>query len=138
VQVGQTSTTNYTDSGLSPGTTYSYTVAAYDAAGNTSSQSNVVSAVTAPALDTQPPSAPTNLGVTTAKGRKVVLAWEAATDNVGVTGYRVFRDGALVATVPSGLTYSDSPRRGDHTYYVVAIDAAGNQSQPSNSVTVTA
>jgi chitodextrinase len=45
-QVGTSTTTSYSDTGLSASTTYSYTVAAYDAAGNTSAQSSSVSATT--------------------------------------------------------------------------------------------
>jgi chitodextrinase len=134
VQVAETSGTSFSDSGLSPGSTYAYRVAAYDAAGNTSAQSSEILAATSPLPDTQPPSPPANLKVTDGKGRKIVLDWDAATDNVGVTSYRVFRDGALIATVLDRLSYSDSPRRGHHAYYVVAVDAAGNQSQQSNSV----
>ncbi len=47
-QLATTALTSYSDTGLSPGTTYSYTVAAYDAAGNVSAQSAPASAVTHP------------------------------------------------------------------------------------------
>jgi hypothetical protein len=65
---------------------------------------------------------------------QIALDWSNSTDNVGVTGYRVYRNGVLVATVTtsyyldSGLTAASS-----YTYAVAAIDAAGNAS--SNSAT---
>src|SRR5262245_64685271 len=47
--------------------------------------------------DTQAPSAPTNLRVTGVTASSVSLAWNASTDNVGVTRYDVLRDGAVVS-----------------------------------------
>jgi chitinase len=59
------------------------------------------------------------------------LTWNAATDNVGVTGYRVYRNGVLVSTV-SGTSYTDTGLVAGTTYQyrVTAIDAAGNESTP--------
>jgi len=61
VQVATPATTSYADAGLSPAATYSYTVAARDAAGNMSPDSASVSITTASAADTTPPSTPTGL-----------------------------------------------------------------------------
>lgn len=60
------------------------------------------------------------------------LTWAASTDNVGVSGYYVYRDGSMIA-VTSGTTYSDKglSRRTGHSYTVRAFDAAGNVSGPS-------
>ncbi|NUS06575.1 MAG: hypothetical protein HOV97_28920 [Nonomuraea sp.] len=88
--------------------------------------------------DTTPPSAPTGLRVTGTTSGGVSLAWTAATDNVGVTGYLVQRDGVQVATA-TGTSYTDTglaPSTG-YTYTVKARDAAGNQSAASASVTAT-
>ena len=73
--------------------------------------------------------------MSTGKGNKVVLSWNASSDNVGVAGYRVFRNGAQVATVTK-TTYSDTlPKKTTSaTYTVVAFDAAGNVSAPADSV----
>ena len=57
--MGSPTTTSYSDTGLTPSTTYSYTVKAADAAGNLSAASNTASATTLAAADTTPPSAPT-------------------------------------------------------------------------------
>ncbi|MEO5704853.1 MAG: hypothetical protein ABIZ52_00035 [Candidatus Limnocylindrales bacterium] len=66
---------------------------------------------------------------------KANLTWDAATDNVGVTGDRVYRNGTLGATV-TGRTWSESRQRLATTYTVRAIDAAGNLGPVSNSLLV--
>jgi fibronectin type 3 domain-containing protein len=135
VLVSTTTQTGYRDSGLATGITYVYTVDAYDASGNASAQSGPVTATT-DAVDRQAPTAPANLQASVLKGRKVKLVWSAASDNLGVTGYRIYRDGAAISTIPGTLSFTDSPGRGSHSYYVVALDAAGNVSADSNFVTV--
>ncbi|MFD7655052.1 cellulose binding domain-containing protein [Actinosynnema sp. NPDC059797] len=88
--------------------------------------------------DTTPPSAPSGLRVTGTTDTTASLAWDAATDNVGVTAYDVLRGGAVATSVSgttatvSGLTPSTA-----HTFTVRARDAAGNTSGPSNQVTAT-
>ncbi|SDL65043.1 Carbohydrate binding domain-containing protein [Nonomuraea maritima] len=88
--------------------------------------------------DTSPPSTPGNLRSTGVTSSSVSLAWNAATDNVGVTGYQVYRGGSAVTTV-SGTTFTDTGRAAGtaYTYTVRARDAAGNLSASSNAVTVT-
>jgi len=88
--------------------------------------------------DTTPPSAPGNLRVTGTTSTSVSLAWNASTDNVGVTGYDVYRNGTRITTV-TGTSYTDtglSPST-TYTYTVRAKDAAGNVSSPSNQVSAT-
>lgn len=117
---------------------------AHDAAGNTGVSSNVTVTVSNGGADTQPPTAPSNLTATAGK-RKISLAWGASTDNVGVTGYQVWRANSasgpfsLIATTTS-LSYVNSGLTTGSTrsYYVVAVDAAGNASAPSNTATATA
>ncbi|WP_143591063.1 cellulase family glycosylhydrolase [Thermoactinospora rubra] len=91
-----------------------------------------------PGGDTTPPSAPGNLRVTGTTSSSVSLAWNASTDNAGVTGYEVFRGSSLVATV-SGTSHTDGGLAAStgYTYTVKAVDAAGNRSAASNSVTAT-
>lgn len=88
--------------------------------------------------DTAAPTTPGNLRSTAKTDTSVALAWDAATDNVGVTGYQVFRGSALVQTV-SGTSYSDPGLTAGtaYTYTIKAVDAAGNVSAASNAVTVT-
>ncbi|MEV4392919.1 glycosyl hydrolase family 8 [Nonomuraea sp. NPDC049607] len=88
--------------------------------------------------DTTPPSVPGNLRATGTTSTSVSLAWDAATDDVGVTGYLVYRGSTLVTTV-AGTTYTDTgltPATA-YGYTVKARDAAGNQSAASGGVTAT-
>ncbi|MEV0429194.1 discoidin domain-containing protein [Micromonospora sp. NPDC050495] len=89
--------------------------------------------------DTQPPSAPGNLTLTEPAADQVRLAWTAATDNVGVTGYDIYANGSLRTSVgASTLSYTDTQPAGvTVSYQVRAHDAAGNQSAASNTVTRT-
>lgn len=87
--------------------------------------------------DTQPPTAPSNLAAGEIGANSVALTWAAATDNVGVSGYEVLRDGKSIATSTS-TSYTDnglSPDT-DYTYAVRAKDAAGNASPVSSAVKV--
>src|SRR5450631_953083 len=131
-------TTSWADTGLTASTTYSYTVSAYDPAGNGSAQSSVVQATTPPLLDTTPPTIPTNLSVTGTSTSTVSLAWTASTDNVGVAGYKIYRGGVQIGA--SGVaSYTDTGLSASTTYsYTVsAYDAAGNNSAQTAPVSAT-
>ncbi|WP_258046262.1 galactose oxidase-like domain-containing protein [Leifsonia shinshuensis] len=133
-QVGG-STTSYTDAGLAAGAYY-YRIEARDAAGNVSPPSNEV---TGTALaDTTPPSAPGSL-VATAGAGGIAISWSASSDDVGVTGYTIIRNGSPLTTT-TGTAYTDAAVVGgtSYTYTVTARDAAGNVSAASNSATATA
>lgn len=90
-----------------------------------------------PPDDTTAPTAPTGLTATGTTPSSVSLRWNPSTDGVGVTGYDVRRGGARVLST-TGTTAQDSGLTADtaYTYTVVARDAAGNVSGPSNQVTV--
>jgi chitodextrinase len=139
-QVGVTSGTSYIDVGLTPSTTYTYTVVAHDAANNASAASPPATATTnaGGGGDTQAPSAPSALSATATGTSTVDLSWNAATDNVSVTGYRIFRNGSQVGTT-TGTTFTDGGLTPAtvYTYSLVAFDAAGNTSSPSGSATTT-
>nr|WP_244454497.1 glycoside hydrolase family 9 protein [Micromonospora echinofusca] len=139
-----TTTNSLNVTGLQPQRTYRFWVNARDGAGNRSGASPYVE-VTTPAGPPPDTTAPTAPGTPTASAigpNGVTLTWGPATDNVGVTGYRVYREAgatdALLATV-TGTTY---PVTGltpatAYQFYVVATDAAGNASAPSAAVAVT-
>ena len=215
-QVGSSTSTSFTDTGLSASTAYTYAVAAYDNVGNTSANSNNVSATTAaqpvptisnfvvtPAsiiagqsttlswstsnatslsispsvgtvtgststvvspignqtytltatnsfgsvtaqasvtvtFDTVAPTVPANLSATTTSSSQINLSWNASTDNVGVAGYQIYRNGAQVGTT-GALSYSDTGLSAStaYTYAVAAYDASGNVSALSPSVLAT-
>jgi chitinase len=116
---------------LSPGTTYSFTVSACDAAGNCSAQSASASATTL-AADSQAPSVPSGLVATAMSTTQIGLTWNASTDNLGVTGYKVFQGEALLATVSSNsLNIGQLDAGTAYSFNVSACDAAGNCSAPS-------
>ncbi len=88
--------------------------------------------------DTTPPSVPTNLSATAVSATQVDLTWTASTDNVGVTGYKIFRDSVQIDTSAT-TSYSDptcSPNT-TYSYTVSAYDAAGNNSAQSAADVVT-
>ena len=90
-----------------------------------------------PPPDTTPPSTPANLAVGSATASSIALTWTASTDNVGVSGYVVYRDGLPVATPgPTATTWTDNALVGStlHRYRVAARDATGNESARSNEV----
>jgi parallel beta-helix repeat protein len=130
----------FTETGLTQLTRYTYEVSAIDASGNETLKS-VVSATTLSA-DTQKPTPATALasvGVTqtSTNSFSVTLAWTAATDNVKVTGYKIYRNGSHIGTSPI-TEYADQGLAAAtvYQYYVVAIDAAGNSADKSNLVTL--
>lgn len=144
--ITNTTATTYIDSGLSANNTYSYYIKSYDAKGNysnpsasvtewTQSTSNTNTGNTS-TTDTQPPSLPSNVTATAVSSSQIRLNWSASTDNVAVTGYKVYRNGSLLNTT-SATTYTDSGLQPstDYYYYVQAYDAKGNVSNSSASVT---
>lgn len=92
------------------------------------------------ATDTTPPSTPAGLTASAVSSSQINLSWAASTDNVGVTGYRIFRNGSNtpIATV-SGTSYQDPGLAAStsYSYAVTAVDAAGNSSSMSSAVTAT-
>ena len=121
--------TSFSDASLVSGTTYGYEVVAFDSAGNTSPPAPIQ--VTALVPDTEAPSTPGSLGAVPGFSH-IVLSWSASTDNVGVTGYRILRDGDVIATVAT-LGYTDTVLASgtEFDYEVLALDAVGNPSSPA-------
>jgi hypothetical protein len=127
--------TKWTDVAVPVGT-HTWTIAARDQRDNPSGRSAPSAPVTVP--DTIAPTAPT-LSAAAGAPSTIQLSWSGGTDNVGVSSYSVYRDGARVATGITARTWVDSSLAAGstHRYFVVSVDAAGNASLPSNAVTAT-
>jgi len=88
--------------------------------------------------DTESPTTPSNLTASNTTETTTDLSWNLSTDNVGVTAYRVYRNGVFAFTttgssaLASGLMASTT-----YDFYITAIDAAGNESATSNTVSIT-
>ncbi|HTL18562.1 MAG TPA: fibronectin type III domain-containing protein, partial [Patescibacteria group bacterium] len=119
---------------VQPATTTTYTLSASNIAGTASAQILVT------VNDTLPPSVPTNLTAVAMSTSQINVAWSNSIDNISVTGYRVFRNGSLIAT-PSTNSFADTGLTSSTTYSytVAAFDAAGNvspQSAPASATTM--
>jgi hypothetical protein len=129
IPIGAPTATTFGDSGLPPGGTVTYAVAAVDAAGNVGPAATI--SITLP--DTAAPSAPVNVTAKVSLDGQVHIAWGASTDNVGVTSYRILRAGTGIGQL-NALAYVDkAPSAGTGAtvvYSVVAFDAVGNASAP--------
>lgn len=161
-KIASVSFTGYVDKPLAQTTTYTYYIVAFDAAGNRALPSATVSATTPatpnlnvtidgqlssgisllPQQDILAPSAPSNLTASasalSATNSSVLLAWNPSTDNTAVTGYEVYRNGSKIATASlPGYTDPSLASGASYTYYITALDAAGNRSAASNQLPVT-
>ena len=136
VLAGVSYTTSFNVTGLSANTTYAMTVKAKDGAGNVSAASTALN-VTTSAPDNQTPTVPTGLGSSSITTTSFTISWSASSDNVGVTGYEVFRNGSSIGT-PTGTTLSLTGLACGTTYAMTvrAKDAAGNWSAQSTALNV--
>ncbi len=137
VLVTSVPSTTFTDTGLFPSTSYTYTVSATNGAGMEGPMSQPSTAMTLP--DQTPPTAPSGLSALAVSSSRIDLAWVAAGDaESGIQAYRVYRDGVLAWT-GSGTEYSDlglSPST-SYTYRVTAVNGAGLEGPASTPVTAT-
>jgi len=138
--VGTTTSTSMNVSGLTASTTYSFTVAASDAAGTgTSSAALSVTTPAAPTCTTKP-SAPTGLAASGTTNTSTTLNWSAVTApaNCSISGYTVYKGGVALTTVSSGTSYTATGLSASTTYSftVAAVDGAGTGTA-SSAVSVT-
>lgn len=121
-----------------PSGTTSITIVNPNESGNDGISGTITVQETCSTPDTQNPTAPT-LSSTGKTDTTANLSWGGATDNTGVTGYKVYKGGALEATLGNVSTYQVTGLTASTTYSftVAALDAAGNESTASNSVSVT-
>lgn len=138
--VATVSGTSWSDSSVLPATKYTYQVFARDASLNLSAGSNVLEVAwddSNAQTDSEAPTIPGALQAPTVTTNSIELTWAASTDNVAVTGYKIYRDGVFlgVADTPT-LTDTRLTANTSYRYYVVATDAAGNVSDRTASVVV--
>jgi len=135
--------TSYTDNSVTANIAYSYQVAAFDKAGNQSAASPSVKVTTPSVPDTQAPTMPNNLSAAATSSTQINLSWSASTDNIGVARYDVYRSTGSGSA--QKIATSTAPSFGDtglnpstnYSYYVIAKDGAGNQSQQSTAASAT-
>src|SRR5437899_1284914 len=141
-----TTATTYSNTGLSPSTTYTYRVSAITLV-LTSSPSNTASA-TASAPAAAPPSAPTGLGATTVSSSQINLSWTAPASNGGsaITGYKIYRSSSsgtegYLTTLGNITSYNNTGLASGHTYFykITAVNSIGTspQSNEASASTVT-
>ncbi|MEV7011777.1 fibronectin type III domain-containing protein [Streptosporangium sp. NPDC051022] len=125
-----------TVSGLTAGQTYLIGVDAVDYNGNRSEKATTSVTVIA---DTTAPTVPGNLRITALGAGSFSLAWDASTDNIGVVGYGIYRNGTKVGSDQTALTkaFSGLVNGSTHTVEVDAVDMHGNRSARA-SITVLA
>ena len=140
----------FVHTGLTPSSLHRYDLRALDAAGNESTQTAVVEATTPPLelVDVTPPTVPGSPVAAAAAGApssSISLTWTAATDNVGVTGYRIDHCSTagctpttqLIVDPASPFVHIGLAQSSLHRYTISALDAAGNRSSATAVVEAT-
>ncbi|PZG36971.1 chitin-binding protein [Listeria ivanovii] len=137
--IGESQAAAYEDTTVKENTSYTYTVRAKDFAGNKSALSSGIRLTTkeAPAVDTEAPTAPKNLMSHAQTDTTIALCWQAATDNVEVKSYELYRDNKKILTTTATM-FQDTKLTNNTTYKykVYAVDTSGNRSLVSNEITV--
>ena len=137
---GTTTATATSISGLVCGTSYTVGVDAADAAANRSAKATLTATTASCPVDTQAPTAPTNLAVSGATANSLTLSWTAATDDTAVTGYTLYRDASQAGTTSGSTSYTFGSLAcgSSYTLGVEALDAVGHVSTRSTLVASTA
>jgi len=126
---------------VSDGNNYSYYVRCQDLFSNANTVDYSISfSVASLVVDVSSPTTPTNLQASAVSSSRIDLSWVNSSDDVGVTGYRIYRDNVEVATTTTTLTtYSDTGLVASTTYVyeVLAYDASGKNSTKSTQASAT-
>ncbi len=136
---------SYNVTGLEAGTEYTFTVQAYDDAGNISTNGPTVTLSTKVDNgegDTQAPTWPEGSSITTSDITTdgVTLTWPKAQDNIEVTEYVVFEGDKQLGSVPgneNSCIISGLAAGTEYTFTIIAIDASFNYSDPGLTATIT-
>ncbi len=150
VEIAAATVTRYSDTGLTPATTYRYRVRCLDYVGNAGGYSSIYTKTTTLPADVTPPTAPGSLTATPVPSARIDLSWTAATDAGGLTDYRIERCQGVgcsnfvqIARTPSTtLAFSNQTNHlldgNSYTYRVRATDTTGNFGAYSATVTAVA
>jgi chitodextrinase len=129
-----TANNQYTLNGLDDNTTYNYQVRSNCPTTN-SNYSSVANFTTLALPDTIAPSIPSNLQAQNITYHSANVSWNASTDNVGVSGYKVYVDGALLTTtVNTSIQLSNLDDLTSYAVKIKAFDAANNHSSFSSEI----
>lgn len=147
IGVVNSSTTSFTNVGLTPGNSYTYRIRAYDGAGNYSDFTGSITInMVDDTVDITPPSVPDGLSATILSPYDVRIDWNPSTDNQGVASYKIYEfysngwgSGYIYKGESNETTFTvnelESGKK--YTYSVKAIDTSGNMSDYSSGVTFT-
>ncbi|WP_341283107.1 fibronectin type III domain-containing protein [Paenibacillus sp. FSL H8-0537] len=135
-QVGFSKTLAYTVRDLQPNASYRFSIKAVDKAGNPSNSSAEVVAITN--RDVQAPTVPVEIVVKSKTEKSVTLSWAASTDNVGVAGYDVYKNGNILAgsSVAAEFTVTGLVPETAYSFTIKSKDVSGNISGFSTAITV--
>ena len=133
--MGTSTTPDFTDTGLLPGTSYAYKVQAFDTSDNPSLFSDVLT--TATTKDVTPPTKPGNIKASSITQTTMTLSWGASTDNVGVVKYYIYKNGVKIGeSTTLSIPVTGLVKNTSYTFTVAALDVSGNMSVLSNPLTV--
>ena len=134
-KVGFTSNNTITITGLIPNTVNKYRILARDTSGNVSDFTESIEFTTD--VDTDIPTKPINLSYSNVSVSSITLTWDSSYDNVAVTGYEIYLgDEKVGETTDTTYVVTNLNKNTEYTFYVKAIDGAGNISEASDSIKV--
>ena len=137
VLIGQSTTNSFSDTSLTPSTTYTYEVSAVDTSGNEGAKSSPVSATTLAPADTTPPAQVTGLTASAVSGSQIDLSWTPSTEP-DFSHYNIYRDGVFIAqTTTSSFSDTGLASETTYTYEVSAVDTSGNEGLRSTPASAT-
>lgn len=128
-----TTATSYQVVDLDYSTEYSFHIVATDYGNNHSGPSNELAITTLDEPDTEAPTAPADLIATDITQTNLYLNWNASTDNINVTGYRIFQnDDPVAGTENTSYLVTNLTPGTNYTFSVTALDEEDNESEQSN------
>lgn len=131
VQLATVNQLSYTFNGLTDNINYKISVIAVDGSNNNSTETSITDTTLPIIIDNEDPTTVSNLVVSNVSLATADLNWDAATDNIGVTGYRILSNGTTLATVTAtNATLNGLSPNTAYTVEVIAFDASNNTSTP--------